>query len=73
MAKTHDHVTIAHDAFARFETVRRTCAPRQACAWCGQPARWNYGYQMDGISTRPEWDHHAYCSIGCFRTYREGR
>ena len=68
-----DYTVISHDAFGRYETIRRTVKAIDSCAWCGN-ARWNgrlfqYGSLSDGYGSRPNWQHEAFCSVSCMRIY----
>ena len=60
------YTVVSHDSFARVELIRERASG--SCDWCGQPARWRYGWVPDD-SNRQRWDNHAFCSIGCFRSY----
>ena len=64
-------ITIRHDAFGRYEIVRRLVPTedRGYCAWCGSPARFNYGIWNEGIYTKPDFDDTQFCSIGCRNIY----
>ena len=64
-------ITINHDAFARYETVRRLLEKEEACtcSWCGNRAKFEYGIHNDGVYTKPEMDGIAFCSISCRRIY----
>lgn len=67
MTTTTPIVTIARDPFVREDTVRRKA--QGECAWCGQPAKWQYGNWRDGLATRPDWQIRVFCSRGCERDY----
>ena len=75
--------TISHDAFGRFEIVRRVDAYAlhgAECAFCGASPRpktegqakcrtlYNYGTSADD-SGRTGWNERAFCGIGCFRSF----
>ncbi len=53
------------DPFARTTLMRRKATGK--CWWCGNPAKFEYGQESDGINTRIEWTGGAYCSISCWR------
>jgi len=63
--------TIATDPFARVDTVRRVCSKGKECAWCGKPARFNYGFSAHSIGSRTSFDEKSFCSIGCRRSFYE--
>ena len=66
-------VSISRDPFARMDVVRETVAKhdRKPCAWCGmRPGRFRYGVHHDGVRTRPEIGHRAYCCADCARCDR---
>lgn len=65
-------VTIRHDAFGRFEVVRRKCEQGLQCKWCEEPAKFQYGYRPDD-SGHINWDinlrtdrPNCFCSRTCF-------
>jgi hypothetical protein len=60
-------VTIKHDAFGRFETVRTKAEGE--CAWCGQPAKFAYGTRNDGVFTKLAMDRKVFCSMPCRMQY----
>jgi hypothetical protein len=60
---------IQRDPFARGSIVRRTLTARdrRPCDWCGQPGRFQYGWEDD--QNRPiSWTSGIYCSVDCHRT-----
>lgn len=61
-------VQIKRDSFGRQDLVRMRTSQRNAkCAWCGQAARFCYGWWKDdgrvGPLSKPM------CSVGCYRAY----
>ena len=58
---------IARDPFAR-ATLMRVKAPGE-CRWCGQPGRWSYRWESDGILPCSASYSGPFCSIGCYRTF----
>jgi len=66
-------VTISQDAYGRYEVIRRRLTDEECgavCAWCGQPAKFEYGVWNSGVNTKPEMDGRAFCSINCRRAYQ---
>ena len=63
-------VSIYRDSFARGNVVRETVpkSDRGKCAWCGQPARFRYGWEDDS-RPRPFFDSHQFCGRDCSRSY----
>jgi len=61
------NVTISHDPFGRYSIIRRRA--EGDCAWCGAPARWQYGAESDGFGARPQWQSEVFCSRGCSRAF----
>lgn len=64
---------LERDPFARATMVRYTVPKwdRKGCAWCGQPAKYRYRWESDGLYSRaPQWDSLSqFCSISCHRSY----
>jgi len=65
---------IRHDAFGRFEVVRRAEDSKGTCEWCGNKRGdsgrlFRYGHQADGFCTPINWDSHLFCSRSCFSAY----
>ena len=40
------------------------------CKWCGQDAKFMYGWEQDGLRQKPYWQG-PFCSVGCYRTYTD--
>lgn len=70
-------VSIQRDSFARASLMRRRVKPG-ACSWCGREGRrWRYWWERDDdwrLSMRAllEGKDHAWCSVGCWRSYGGG-
>jgi hypothetical protein len=69
-----EYVVISHDAFARFETVRRKVETSRNCDFCGNKrkngALFQYGFlEDDSLSGWVNWQSQAFCSISCMRSY----
>lgn len=75
-------VAIRHDAFGRYEIVRRTESTLgnlvKDCRNCGNPrvrrnkslpTLFRYGFQQDGVYTQVAWDDKLFCSIQCRDSY----
>ncbi len=62
---------INRDPFARMTLMRQKLTTQCECAWCGQPARFNYYWESD-CSRGPQGQLKPFCSVGCFRTYYDG-
>lgn len=62
---------IQRDPFSRATLYRELVPPeeRKSCAWCGQPARFRYGWQEDAINTRTPYMPRQFCSVSCWRAY----
>ena len=63
-------VTVNRNPFARTETERLTLSRplgNRPCAWCGQPARFQYRFVTDG-GTVGTWSR-TFCGIGCYRSF----
>lgn len=63
------NVTISHDAFGRYEIVRRSSGTGRTCRECGQPARFQYTAHADDNPRLPIWTDYVFCSVGCWRAY----
>lgn len=59
--------TLSHDAFARHSTVRQHASGE--CAWCGMPAKFRYGTELDGFGARPRMQTKVFCGKSCERAY----
>ena len=62
---------INRDPCARASLMRTPDKDRGTCRWCGQPGRFAYGCERDGISTsytRPHFEG-PFCSVSCYRIY----
>lgn len=63
------------DPFSRITLMRRKLYQCQRCEWCGTHAKgpqarlFQYGYERDGLATRPEPVKGLFCSISCMRSY----
>jgi len=67
-----DYTVISHDAFGRYETIRRTVRTIDSCANCGRRNTgrlYQYGSLSDGYGSRPNWQHEVFCDIDCMRIY----
>lgn len=64
-------VSIERDPFARGNVVRETIPrdERGACAWCGQPARFRYGWDDDQGPRYSSMDTRQFCSKGCYDSF----
>lgn len=64
-------VQLQRDPFARATFVRELVptSERHDCNWCGQPARFRYGWEEDSFSRRDYLFPDQYCGVGCFRIY----
>lgn len=62
-----DVVIIKRHPFARFDTIRTKCEPRQECAWCGGFARFHYGKWFD--DGNPTVMRECFCNINCYRSF----
>lgn len=73
---------LSHDAFGRFSVMRESAHFPDAvdapdCEYCGMRGQktasgwrlFRYGNQSDGYGSRPQWDNHLFCSVGCYRSY----
>jgi hypothetical protein len=60
-------VTVNRDPYARTETERQTLTDRRPCAWCGQPARFQYRTASDGGRVGG-WSR-TFCTIECCRAF----
>ena len=60
-------VTVSRDPFARCEVVRRTVKTNLECPGCTRRARFQYGTEFDGITTRVHWSPVLVCGLACFR------
>jgi hypothetical protein len=69
---------ISRNPFGRYSFVRKSVKkprlglPKRVCAWCGQDARYIYGYDDDSKPGVSWIDEHAFCCVACFRTYMGG-
>lgn len=71
MTKPLDKVQLRRDPFARVTLMREKCLIHDTCTWCGNPAKWIYYWDQDGLRTYPRLKVHAkpFCSISCWETY----
>lgn len=61
-------VQIRRDPFARATLMREPCGKGSTCKWCGQPAKYSYGWVSD-TSKGYHIDWKPFCSVGCWRDY----
>jgi len=62
---------IERDPFARATLIRETI-PKQfrgSCKWCGQPAKFRYSWEPDGVHVRVRFMNEEFCSVSCYRAY----
>jgi hypothetical protein len=65
-----DKITVlSHDAFGRFDVIRRYYG-MGSCDWCGRKGKqWEYGTHSDGYGARPDFARGHFCSKGCSDNY----
>ncbi len=69
--KTQEAVQINRDPFARASLMRSKNHGRDSCRWCDRPGRFNYGWEEDGLYTRPHYEG-PFCSVRCYRVFFSG-
>jgi hypothetical protein len=64
-------VTIARDAFGRFDVIRKKEWFRDGCAWCGRmrPGGLLFVYGTDHDGGGRHWEQKGFCCKGCHDTY----
>lgn len=67
--KERPPVSVYRDPFSRHNIMRRKAPIGSTCRECGQPAKWEYGYNADSIRNETHWEGKYFCSVGCRRTY----
>lgn len=60
---------LTRDSFGRQTLMRIKCPPDRTCDWCGQPARWQYGWVTDSVHPQPIAYSRPMCSVQCYRNF----